>query len=144
MELELDLGEFCKKCREEWCDVQPTERRRRRHLQEATRTGVATIDEIFRFLDQIEDVDNALEVALAGLGQRQLSRRPLEEADVQPLLQKANPLRDDGRRQSHLAARGRHVAGARNACEYFQVGDGGHGGLLTGSSAREHWTFSQT
>ena len=126
VEIELDLGILGQEVRQVGRDVQPAERRRRRHLEQAARLGVAAADEILRLLDQAQDVDDALEVAFAGLGQRQLAGGALEQARPEPLLEQADALGHDGGRQAHLAAGGRHVAGAGDACENVEIADGGH------------------
>ena len=126
MEIEFDLGILGEELRQVRRDVEAAEGRRCRHLQDAARLRVAPADEILRLLDQAQDVDDALEVAFAGLGQRELARGPLEQPGAEPLLEQADALRHDGGRQAHLAAGGRHVAGARDPSEDFEIGDGCH------------------
>ena len=100
----------------------------RRHgdLQKPARLGVAAADEILRLLAQAEDVDDALEVAGARLGQREVAGRALEKTGAEPLLELADALRHDGGRKAHLTPRGRHVAGASDACKYVEITDGSH------------------
>jgi len=43
------------------------------------------------------------------------------KARAEAIFKQADTLRDDGRGQSHLAARGRHVARSRNASEYVKI-----------------------
>ena len=93
---------------------------------------VAAADVVLGLLDEAQDVDDALEIALAGLGQRQLTRGALEQPGAEPLLEQADALGDDGRRQAHLAARRRHVAGAGDACENVEIADRCHVRVLAG------------
>ncbi len=82
LEIELDLREFGQELGQIRRNVQAAERGRRRDLEEAARLGVAAADEILGLVDQAQDVDDALEVALAGLGQGQLAGGALEEARI--------------------------------------------------------------
>jgi len=126
VDVELDLRKPGQELREIRRDVQPRERGRRRDLEEAARLGVAPAHEILRLLDEAQDVEHALEVALAGLGQGQLAGGALEETSAELVLQQADALRHDGGRQPHLTAGGGHVAGAGDAREDLEVADRGH------------------
>ncbi len=127
MHVELDFRKAGQELGQQLCNVEPAEGGRCRNFEHAARLGVAAGDEILGFFDQAQDVDNALEVAFARLGQGQLAGGALEQAGAQPLFEEADALGDDGRRKPHFTAGGRHVAGAGDACEDVEVTDRGHG-----------------
>ena len=126
MHVELYLGIAGEEIVDVGGDVQPAECRRHGDLQQPARLGVAAADEVFGLLAQAEDVDDALEISGARLGQRQMPGRALEQARPEALLELADALGYDGRGKAHLAAGGRHVAGAGDACEYVEITDGSH------------------
>ncbi len=126
--VDLDIGVAGEEPAETGGDVQPAERRRHGNLQEPARLGVAAAHEILRLLAQAQDVNDTLEVARTRLGERQVARRALEQARAEPLLELADALGYDCRGKPHLAAGGRHVAGAGDACEYLQIANGSHVG----------------
>ncbi len=126
LHIELDVGIAGEEGADIRGDVHAGEDRRHRDLQQAARLGVAAAHEVLGLLAKAEDVDDALEIPCAGLGQRQMPGRALEEPRPQAVLQLADALRHDGGRQPHLTSRRGHVAGAGDACEYLKVADGGH------------------
>ncbi len=97
MHVELYLGIAGEEVVEVGGDVQPAEGRRHRHLQQTARLGVAATDEVFRLLAQAEDVDDALEVTGARLGERQMPGRALKQARPEAILELADALGYDGR-----------------------------------------------
>jgi hypothetical protein len=68
-----------------------------------------------------------------------VSRGALEKPGSEALLELADALRHNGRRQAHLAAGGRHVAGPGDACEYVQITYGSH----VSPVGKEPWFFAQ-
>ena len=75
--------------------MQAAERGRGRDLELSARRRVAPVDKVFGFLDQAQDVDDALEVAFAGFGQGEVAGRALEQAGTKALLEEADTLRYD-------------------------------------------------
>ena len=124
--VELDLGIARQEIVDVGGDVQPAEGGRHGDLQQAARLGVAAADEVLGLLAEAEDIDDALEVAGARFGQRQVPCGALEKPGAEALLELADALRHNGGRKAHLAAGGRHVAGPGDACEYVQITYGSH------------------
>ena len=106
-------------------------------FKQTARLGVAAADEIFGFLDQAQDVDDALEIALARLGQRELAGRALEQTRAERSSSRLMRLETTAGESTHTRrpAAG-HVAGAGDACEDIEVTDGGHRFGSLGRSCR--------
>jgi hypothetical protein len=92
MKVELDVGIARHEVGQMRRHMQSCERRRRRDLEVSARSRVAAADEVFRLRHEAQDVEHALEIALARFRERQLSRRPLKQARSNSLFQKADAL----------------------------------------------------
>ena len=105
----------------------PAEASRRGDAKDAARLGVELGDECLRFLDVVQDADDPVVEALAGLGQLELARGALKQSGTEPLFHVADPLADHRRGKPHVATGGRHIARGGNAGKNFEIRNGGKG-----------------
>jgi hypothetical protein len=111
------------------------ERGRAEHAQYAARLGGRGGRERFRLLDLGQHVAHALEVGLAGVGERQAARRPVEEAHAEVLLEVGDEAGDDGGRQVQLARRAGEAALLDHPREDAHRAQAIHGSLIVSVSA---------
>jgi hypothetical protein len=124
-------------------DVHAPERGRRRDAQGAARLAGAAGDPGLGLLDRAEDRDDPLIEALAGLGQRELAGGALEQADAEPILQAADALGDDGRREAELAGGGGHALGRDDMGEDVEVAEPVHASLRLFRFGNNHARYSR-
>jgi hypothetical protein len=82
-QIDINLRIGCQEFRDDRRKVQPAERQRRADGEAAPRRLVFTLSQPFGFTQFAEQLTAALEIHLAGVGQRHLSRRSREQTNAE-------------------------------------------------------------
>ncbi len=109
-----DVGMLVQEIEQYGGDVEPPEHHGRGDGQQAARRGVLALGRGFSILHLLQDALDIDEIAVSGLGQRDIARRPAEQARADMLLERRHRAGHRGRAHAQLPRRRSEPAAARD------------------------------